>query len=326
MILLDVKPIETEVCDCMMASLTNAALYFNKDYQFLFSGIWVFGFRTKTEEYDAFWKRLFTPSYLYPHDELRKYHGIQLIEDEFTPYNEFLNVVKAELTSGIPMAVKFSAYYAPWTQFYKKYHMEHYCLIIGIDEANGYFYITDPYVTNKIEKLPIEDLKAGYEKSYTFRFVEPECDIADWRAVINTALTHRYEKQDNMDSFDMMRVFAQEILDYSGFVKELKKQSDLYSFELFYQLKYMSHSRLNYSWFLEFISQKFNVVGILPVVNRLQEVAALWRTVWLKFTKITYMENEIMIEKAIKNISERLLEIADMEQRSADDLRIIINR
>lgn len=325
---LDIKTQETEICDCMMASLAHAAMHFNRDYQFLFAGTWVFSFKPNGEKNDFFWQRLHTPMIINTFEILKKYHGIHLIEHNASELSDAVSslreVTESELSRDFPLVIEFDLYNCPWSEVYKKANIDHYSLVIGIDENKENFICIDPFVIKDAVKLPVAELREGLYKFFTLRLDEPECDIADWRSVVKTVVDHNYKCEERMNTFDMMRCFASEILQSEDFTEELRKQNDAYTYELFYQLKFMYQSRLNYSWFIEYISTKCNVPELMPIAKAIAEASSLWKTVWLKFMKIAYIDQSSIANKTLKNISERLMKIADIEETATRDILNIL--
>lgn len=320
---LDFEVKMTELCDCMMASLVNAAIYFERNYEYLFKPIWVFGYSNSKNTDEPFWKRLNTPLMEHPHDQLKKYHGIDLICNKGVSYNKFLDDVKNQIAIKKPVPIEFDAFHCPWAGVYHKAYLLHYSLVVGYNNACDILYCVDPYVTNKTVEFPIAELEKGFHHHYIFELTEPEMGTENWKADIRNLLQYKQIGEGGINSYDMIRLLARDIYHTTSFLEEMKKQNDFYTYELFYQLKYMTHSRLNYGMFLRYIMNKEHVFEIEPFIQDFNKTSALWRQVWLKFTKITYLNNYEKAPTIIDSIYHLMMQIADLEENMANALLII---
>ena len=321
---LDFEVKMTELCDCMMASLVNAAIYFRRNYEYLFKPIWVFGYSASQNMNEPFWKRLNTPLMEHPHDQLKKYHGIDLICKKGESFKQFLNDVKTQIAIKKPVPIEFDAFHCPWAGVYQKAYLLHYSLVVGYNDSFDILYCVDPYVTNKTVDFPIGELENGFHHHYIFELSEPDTGTENWKTDIGDLLQHKEAGEGRMSSYDMIRLLAKDIHSSVGFLEEMKKQNDFYTYELFYQLKYMTHSRLNYGMFLRYIMNQEHISEIDPLINGFNGVSALWRQVWLKFTKITYLNNFEKAPAIIDSIYQLMMQIADLEEDMANTLFNII--
>ncbi|MBS4536701.1 C39 family peptidase [Clostridium sp. D2Q-14] len=318
MILLNYETVETEICDCMMASLVNTACYYGSEYEYLFKGVWVFDYHKKNDEETSFWKRLSIPGLVDAHEQLRLYHGINLITCDGDSYGSFVSKVKEELTLGNPVCIEFSAYHCPWAGVYHKYELKHFCLIVGYDETNRKFICSDPYVTEDLQDFSIDELEKGFTRYFIFRKETPEKSFKSWREDLLLGAESKFIETDGRNIFQKLKDFAEEIKNPDNFIDEMRKQNSEYSYELFYQMKYISHSRLNYGQFIKYIAEKTGVTELNKCVELLIKSSKEWRIIWLKFTKVAYMMNEVKIQKLLDNVFERINYIIDLETETAE--------
>lgn len=315
----------TELCDCMMASLVNAAIYFERHYEYLFKPIWVFGYSSSENIDEPFWKRLNTPLMEHPHDQLKKYHGINLICKK-GEYSAFLADVKKQIDIEKPVPIEFNAFHCPWAGVYQKAYLLHYSLVVGYNDTYDVLYCADPYVTNKIVEFPVNELQKGFHHHYIIELSEPDMGTENWKDDIKTLIKYKASREGDMSSYDMIRLLAQDISQSDLFLGEMRKQNDFYTYELFYQLKYMTHSRLNYGMFLHYIMDIEQVPEMEPIIQGFNKASSLWRQVWLKFTKITYLNNNSKAPSIIESIYNNMMQISNLEEEMAEALLKIIDR
>ncbi|MDR3185976.1 MAG: BtrH N-terminal domain-containing protein [Christensenellaceae bacterium] len=305
----------TEVPDCMMGSIVNAALYYGMDYAYLYRGIWVFRFEAKSEQNDSFWKRLSTDELVNSHKQIELYHGLQLQRYEACDKEEFLSVLKKELQNGNPVAVGFDAFYCPWSGVYRRHTLLHFCLIVGLDEKSREILCADPYFMANIRPCPIDEMMAGFLEFSLFRKIQPVCGLETWKQDV---LLCAKQKIDD-DVFTQMREMKDEILNSRGFVSEIRQQNDKYSYELFYQIKYIHHSRVNHGEFLRYVAK--HVGQQAQMLNKsakcLDEAGKLWATTGQCFTKLAYLDDKKRTEKLIAGIAERMEKCIELEYLAA---------
>lgn len=80
---------------------------------------------------------------------LEKYHGFKLNCHELDDLNDLLTMAKDEIGKVLPIITRFDCFWCPWDPGYQKYHNNHVCPLVGIDEENKNLYISDPYSSKK---------------------------------------------------------------------------------------------------------------------------------------------------------------------------------
>ncbi len=321
MLKLDYKICRTEVCDCMMGVIENTALYFCLNYEYLYSGIWVFRFSPQYVNYEPFWKRLSTPELLNSHIQIEQYHGLAIRRKELLSFQKFKFDMIEQLLNGKPIAVCVNAFYCPWSGVYQKYPLLHFCALVGFDKDRNVVLCADPYFMEDIRPWPMDELEMSIYHYYIFEIVPPTKDLSNWKNDIKVCAADKIYN----NVFEQMNYMKQEIIHDSNFIEEMKKQNDQYSFELFYQMKYISHSRYNHAEFLRYIIKmvpEARRTNLLESALLLEEASSLWRTIGLVFTKLAYMHKQERIYKYLNQIAERTDKCIALEQQAAN---IIMN-
>jgi hypothetical protein len=315
MLQLNFKTQVTEVPDCMMGSIVNAALYYGMDYAYLYRGIWVFRFEAQNGQKDCFWKRLSTDELVNSHKQIELYHGLRLQRHEACEKEEFIAILKEELRGENPVVVGFDAFYCPWSGVYRRHTLPHFCLVVGLDEENGNILCADPYFMADIRPCPIDEMMEGFLEFSLFRKVQPTCGLETWQQDVCLCAKQKIED----DVFTQMRKMQEEILRSREFITEIRRQNDRYSFELFYQMKYIHHSRVNHGEFLRYVAK--HVGGKAQALNRsaqwLEEAGKIWAMTGQCFTKLAYLDDERRTEKLIAGIAERTGRCTELERLAA---------
>lgn len=317
MLKLNFETKRSEVCDCMMGVIENTALYYGLDYEYLYSGIWVFRFEKHNSKHDPFWKRLSTPELLNSHQQIQRYHGLVIDRRELRSFGEFRTVLIEQLHAGNPVAVCVNAYYCPWSGVYQKYPLLHFCALVGYDEGRDEVLCADPYFMKDVRPWPMAMLEEGIYHYYLFRVTDPVRNLSDWRRDIAVCAA---DKIDN-HVFEQMNDMKEEIICDSDFLRELRRQNDQYSFELFYQMKYIGHSRYNHAEFLRYIAKRVpeaGAAGLVSSAELLEEASSLWKKTGLVFTKLAYMTRQDRIQKSLSQIADRTDQCIALEREAAN--------
>ncbi|KLU72982.1 MAG: hypothetical protein RHS_1224 [Robinsoniella sp. RHS] len=327
MVNIDIKNVETKTGYCFMGPIINAAIYYKRDYQLNFAGCLFFGFEPfNEEEGKSFYERMSWDfsSDLFP-EELIKYHGLDVIIDKRPEFLDFKSIVDSELALGNPIVLTFDGYNAHWTYYYLKHKVMHFCLIVGVDEESESFLVIDPYFSVEIKKLPFNEVEQSYNWHYTIRLVEPTVNIASvWEDILKKGISGNYENKYNKSSYQMMREFAKEILQSNDIIEEMKIQDSAGSYQILEKMKYITFSRLNFSWFLEYIIKEFSVKELEPMVKVMVQLSDKWNLVFGQLTKLGYLKQEDAINRLKKKIYDQIVENSEIEEDATKKMMKIL--
>lgn len=319
MISINFETKKRDVCDCMMGCLENTALYYGLDYEYLYRGIWVFKFDANRGNGEPFWKRLKTPELVNSHLQLELHHGLRTIECPYEGMEIFIKQLKKELIAGNPVAVFVDAFYCSWAGVYQKGHLPHYCLLTGYEESSGdngaYVICADPYFMTGQEPWGIDELEQAISRYYLFRKAEPIFGLENWRTDVLLCAKDKLEN----NIFDGMRALKTEISSNNKFIEELRKQNDMYSFELFYIMKYIGHSRYNHAEFLRYIAENVEEAkGLIEAAECLESASKIWKKVGNMFVKMAYIVSDVRSEKIIEEVKNIMEDAIFLEERTAN--------
>ena len=323
MLRLDYKASRSEVSDCMMGVIENTALYYHLDYEYLYSGIWVFRFKKKDSQKTPFWKRLSTPELLNSHEQIELYHGMSVVRKDLESFEKFRLALIGQLQEGNPVAVCVNAFYCPWSGVYQKYPLLHFCALVGYDKEKDEVLCADPYFMQDIRPWPMKMLEKSIYHYYIFNLVNPKKDLSNWKFDVRVCAADKFDNR----VFDQMNTMRDELACDPNFLSELRCQNDQYSFELFYQMKYIGHSRYNYAEFLRYIVRmvpEAKAAGLAQSANLLEEASLLWKKTALVFTKLAYMAQQDRISKSLFQITERTTKCIELEYQAANIIMDIV--
>ncbi len=325
MILEQIKPVTVNVFDCFLSTIIPVAVVLGKNFELMFADSWIFDFKKKATDTESLGNRLITSKsnskdiYMLNH-----YHGINIIKNDVNSFNDLLSIIENEMSKGMPVSIYIDTYYCPWTKLYKKYSMDHYCLVIGMDTDLQQLNCIDPYMTEKIETLPFDDLSKGFAKCFSFINMGSNEVIIDWSTILINAISNVSSLEYNENSFSKMRSFANEILLSNNFIKEVQ-ESDLYSCTLFIKLRQICYSRINFSWSIRYISDKCSIPELLQIAKKMEECGDLWRIIWMKISKLAYINDNDVIHSSLLSISDAINKVADFEEKICDDILRLVN-
>lgn len=253
------------------------------------------------------------------------YHGIYLEKTESSRQGQIWAVIECEINKNNPVALYIDSYYCPWTPTYKKYHNLHCCIVIGAE--NGVkLYCIDPYVSRKVETILWNDFVEGSKGYMKFRLGDCLDDLINPEQIIQGGLDHMMGRLRITNTFDAIRSFAGVVEKKLDITLETEGYSmdDMRHVHLFIRLIHVSNGRYNYAKLLKYLAERFDKVQFLTVFENLLHVGDDWRKVVGLLSKAAFRPS--LMKKVRYIVLEKLLEIADQEERLANELQGIIMR
>lgn len=312
----DNKNIETRIGYCFLAPIVAMAKYQGFDYEMTFAGTIFFGFLSQDNKtYKLFSERIYTNNNpdTYTIKSLN-YSGVGLINQK-TDFITFKKFVSNNLLNGQPILFSFDAFYSSWSSYYYKHHLRHFALIIG--QTNDYYIVVDPYVANSPQKFFILDAEAGYIAHYEKKITKPELSLDhEWKNMLRQSVMGNLKNIDGWGScYKMLRNLCSEINESNRIIKEIKTQSQDNSYCLQQQFKYLAYGRLNYSWMLKYLGNKYNVESLISISQDMEYISDEMITVLSLLTKMSYIENECKLEQLKKYIADKLFHATYKEEK-----------
>lgn len=304
MIKLEIKPVQQKRLDCIENVIANAAIYLKKEYQFLHTESWGFGYVNIGESYPP---KMFTaargytyvPHFIAPSEQinprictnkgkafeyLKKYNGLQITEQEITSFSQLLMLVRQETQNKLPVGMHIGKFNCPWIFEYRRFYGIHYCLIIGVDEKEKIFFCIDSFYNDKINILPFEVVSDYFGKCITFRCYQQYDQEPEGDAIIRHIADYARKEYDGEDMFSSMKKFSDELRTLASLDREIKDFRDLKYVPLFEVLSHLGWARRNAASLIRYLNNSKNTKMNL-ISDELEKTALCWNIIRGKLVK-----------------------------------------
>ena len=295
---------------CLQATLKNIFDYYSIEDKFLFINDWTFIYGKKNNNIQ-FGRRV---KVNYNIDILKKFYerGYGFKIEAREGIKDVLGQIEKEIQYGKPVLVKIDSYWCPWNRAYQKFHIDHFFVVIGINESD--FICIDSYFSDHIEYLPIKYIK---HCQLGFISLESEKKKIDKTNIINL-MNKSLESNKELQSIEQLTSFWLDIENGLNFREEISEYNDTRLIPLLINLKHISNSRYNYADFLKYISLQYNIYNLSDLYYKYMAAHQKWEIVRALFFKCMNLNN---IECEIKRITNLIKQIIGIERNAL--LRII---
>ncbi len=317
LIYLEVNAVKEKSLDCFQCLVATVASHYQRDYELMFASSWIFDVLEKSDVNTTFGRRLEVGWRIVNFKMLKKYHGINIVCNKTKNVKEVVNLIQKNLSSGIPIIVNVSSYNCPWSQSYKKYKVEHYCLVIGYNEANDIFYCLDPMMADGLVELPYSDLEDGFGQCFTVELERESSLDNQWKDILLSGVRDIEVPGGFTARSERIRIFAYQMSEKLDIKLEKKGFNDDFAVPLFRKLKEIGDSRINYARMMSYIARNYNCACLIDLAQEMMVIGEMWYKYRLNFLKATYV-----LTHFDKN-SRYMVEIANIEEELAQ--KVICN-
>jgi hypothetical protein len=313
--MLNITPRENPSYNCLDVLIFTLAQEWGIEHRLMFSGSWRFRYEKAAGTAGAvsFEEALDVKELVEKRDiegALSKYHGLLIERNPMPDIERATALVKRQLSTGAPVALGVDAYHCHWSGAYRKYHLEHYCLAIGIDENKQHFTVIDPYLTNQRVEFPFAQYAETLRDSLSFERSAVVPDSPDWRTLVRGAASPMIHKVQEI------RDLAADLERYLDFHQEVSRHEDPFASRLVLYFKTLSFSRLNYAECLTHLGELSGEALLEQGAVRMKEQGNELFKIFLLMMKFSLTPHRFKVG----NIAQKLREIADSEGRLAADL------
>jgi hypothetical protein len=314
--LLNIKPTISQGCDCFENLLVTISKHFNRNFELMFSDSWNFDYLS-----------------IEPNSSLRigdriaisnnsiklltQYHGIQINGMTTFNINTFLSTLEIELSQNKPVILLTDSYYTPWHPEYQKEHFNHTFLVFGFNEKDYSFHCFDgwPYTEDAI--LTLSNLEKGIEGYITCTVQNYNNTEPGWKELLINSIN----KHEINQTFDKIRQFGNDIKNNLDIVCEMKDHSFISS-PIIGKIRKVSMNRMQFSTFLAYLADKYNVSDLHNLSEKFNVLASRWKLISLSLSKVV-----IKLDYTLKMIIyEKIIEAAKFEEELADEIKEIVFR
>lgn len=299
--------------NCQEDVIANLSRWLGRDYEMIFIDQWGFFYFPSSRikiigsRIDSGESRLW--------ENLHYYHGIVSTCGYRESMEERFISIRRELHQNRPVVMHTDSFYIPWIRLYNKYHRDHTCLIVGIDDKDN-IQCLDPFWNNEINLLPKENFILSNSICTTILLEEINQSINLEDELVKN-IEKLFEGYRNKSSFEMIRDFGTEFKNLN-LAEEVKGCKDWpYVAPLFMQLFKIGHNRTNFNTMLNYLSSEHGK----DYLNTLKERLKLVKDKWLSIIHILAPMIEATDYKTELNYCvNTLFEIADEEEHIANNL------
>lgn len=243
---------------------------------------------------------------------LYKYNGLRMVLQQDLTWNEFLNLIKEEISHQRPVVLHFNTFYAPWSKLYRKEYLSEFISITQINEES--ITLFDPYHKKDEISLSKEQLRNSLVKTINAWTFDLNTQISALNGNVILRNIQNYYIQNN-NFVNLIKQFSDRVLNTFDYEIEVLKYEVIEESPIIKNLKQLSYYRLVHRDFLnEIIScidNRNNRDNVLHVIDRLNKSLQAWDKlravlIYKKIRNDLSSKNEWMYNK--------LNEIADLEK------------
>lgn len=305
---------------CIDAVIVTMALYMKSNYELMFLGSWGFEYKPKKRNADTFGEKIFFGFKLRTREAISLYHGINLNWCAVDCFEQLLDKIKNQLNFKMPIGIFIDSFYCPWNPAYSKFHIDHYCLVVGYDELTNELICIDAYFSKTPLNLPIENLKNGYKEFISFSKKEQTRKTVSLKDILYENLFTMENKTYYEAEFYNMFLFADDIFLFLDINKEVEKfNGDIQNSLLFRQINSIAKYRNKFAISLRHLANNYKQKDLEFIANEMDDIGNQWNTVNLLLFKLFYTKKELIklkiselikcLAKKEKNVVNKLIKI-----------------
>jgi hypothetical protein len=320
--MLEIRPVKKTNYDCFQTCMVTLAEYWNRGHIFMLADSWGFSYINRNVK-QPFGERISPDHYQNANYLLDYYHGINCSWKLSTDLNEVFAEVHNQLVNSLPLILVIDSFWCPWLLDFQKVHIQHYCIITGVNLDTGDLHCLDPYYSDKCEVLKFSDLSNGYIKLLTFKLnVSKELDDIDYKFLLSNYALKVLNKNNDQCPFEQMRQFADDVDVQFDITREVGNFENIESVPLFFKLKLLESGRRNISELLLYICNSYHVRDLKGYSDKMEALSDLWRKVRLYIIKLSMSNTS---KNSNRKVSQALYEIIDYERSVANELEQWLN-
>ena len=342
--LLEIKPVHFDENNCYEDQIASVMNWWNgncndENILLCYANSWNFSYRTQLRDSDksigetlhGLVSDSFLDQYLYSSSSpLRKYYGMDLNIKYAVTFEELLISIRVELSANRPVILDLESSLVPWgVQYRNGDDYTHVIIIVGIDEENKQFVVTDGYYLFQNIRIDFKNVQEGFvKKFYTFNFYRDFIKVGteDWRPVINDIIT-TLSSVGSKGFYDEMVMLAEDIDKSLDFKAETNKTKGYYNeSKLHAAIRNLIQGRGKFSRLLKYFYVVHGIELFNILSNQMNTAATKWNKVQHMLVKASFMPEFTKIKE---NISNEILQLADYEltiyKRIVDTLEISEN-
>lgn len=323
--IIDIKPNKVKYLNCYDNNIiADIARLYDCDYFISLLGEFDFTYRyIDCVENLLDYNDIFTGDILHVPYMLSEFVGITLEHIEIKErdtYADFIEKILRYIDNKIPVGVALDSYYLPWNPQYMILHRRHYVLIIGVNNKEKIFYCLDSYLSDNVQKIPIDIIFNKHDRLVLVKKLEEE-KVFSIDSVINNLILC-LSNSGKSECCDGIRNFSKDIIKKKFLVDKNVSGTILENSNFLFRLTDIANSRYNFLQGLTYLNEKFRLNNMNYVLEETYNVFIEWEIIRRMITR-GYISGRV--SSSLKRVAEKLEEIADKEEDILNKLKIIGN-
>ena len=298
--MLQLTPVVFENYDCVQAIIANVLKHHRTPWQMMFLGVMGFEYI----ELDEGGFKIHTGGVC--EEVLNEIYGIY--EEPFVS-RDFLNIKEAIRNDDL-LCLYIDGFDCPWHNAYKKHHIAHYLLAVGLNDYKKTIICADPFFSEELKELAIqEDILT--RKNFIIRWNRE--DIFDLKNIYNRSLWCLKNTISNM--IRNPKPYWETINDFSLYLSESGLQKELFSCDdnafndWIISLNFLSKARNCFVEALSYVSRMYSL-DLNDSINDFEQLSKDWLKLKLYLLKQYYKSKKSCdvlqhIKLQIRNLAEK---------------------
>ncbi len=320
--MLNLKPVLTKEFSCFDNVLIHVVNWYGKGYIYMFAESLPFS-------YNKSGNKIGNNIILDPISKfylMKEYYGVNSFYHERHMSDKALDTIKAEIDSNNPVMIGFDTYWMPWDPVYLKLHfIYHYCIAIGYDDNNIYFFDPSKGLEESIP-LSIEYFLNGVGHYITFSKVEGfNSEKITWPLVLKGTLKSLKQNQNGHNFQKSLELLAKDIEMNLDIQLEFKGQTTATAWQaaIVQKVWLIKWYRVAFCSILGFICDTWHKgEDIVSLLNEYKKLVSIWGIINSLLYR-GFLENDSSVKDSIVNNIE---ETMNYEIGTIDKLAKIIDK
>lgn len=299
--------------NCLDNTIRAVAVWSKRDWELMCMTLWKYNFhRINFQELN---KGVKYTQFDYTNTEetlylLEKYHAIKTNKHSYY-FDKTKDEIIKELKRGMPVTIYIDSYYCPWFKpKYKRVHSTHFCLVIGIDDEEKGFWISDGQMATDGVYLPFDEYSKGFGSYITYKILS-------------------LDKKDNISCEEVLSIIIKELIngsynafnDIRQFSRNLEKNMQYYDkwHKSDFHEEFLITSKRLKALFNTF-SYLYKTHGINELLNlseRINACADRWMSIYGMYVKTFFSDRN---NNVINRICNKITEAANEDEKIYYDI------
>lgn len=312
-IMLDIKPVFITGFNCMENSLSSILKWKLIDCEKSYIGSWKFKIIRGGNE-KLLGNRIYTETLKETAEKYKKYCGVDYkIYDKESVKNPF-DLIKCEISKGMPLLIITDIYYCPWSEFYHKGHNEHFLTVVEIDDECVFSIDSAPLEQNGVVKK--EEFLKGLKSLITLKIDGANSEISDLKTVLREIIN-----ETGSDMFNDLRYFA-DCIEGIDLKAETEGFLDIWNIPLFSNILSIYGSRYKIKEYIKYLQRFFDEDILKYLHAQFKEILLDWALIKALLCKIIVAKDGSLLS----NFFEKIRAVAQKEEDAASAIHDYLNK